>query len=556
MSNLNPVNYVPTPTNQAPQINQNQRVTSIYRQKKNTSFHLEYPTPYINQQYFPIQPMRSNSKSKTKANITSYKTNSQMSRNNSSSRVQEKTLDHQQSLYKRRSSAKPMSAINLCVIPSSIKPFSNTNKENVDMNTLNRIDSMNAVHSLKNNYLSENLTSNNDMILENMHQDENMFSEAETTDPSEGKCSKQSRLSKKSLNNFFLFHFLAGVDINIHHEADYILTEEKIPVESIIPESNLKDVNMNHNPMSNDEPSHSIFIPQQNNHQQDVFPQNISSNLMNTFNNCYSTIPLHLQELIEDIYTNLLYEENSLNLKNSLLIDYMPHQSDINEQMRAILLDWMVEVHLKFHLKDETLFLAVHLIDRYLCLQAIQRSRLQLLGVACLMIACKQEEILTPHVKDFVYITDKAYSKEEVLDMEKEVLKVLEFNLLFPSSNRFYQLLAQFFKFNKKQFMFGRYLLETCLIGYRMTKYLPSMLAASCAYIVMKFFNFSNYQIVYAPFILGESSNPHSFKVSQLKDCAREIIYLLENLGSSTLTAVKRKFSEREFCQVAAINLN
>lgn len=316
---------------------------------------------------------------------------------------------------------------------------------------------------------------------------------------------------------------------------------------------------MNHNPISNNIATiYPIFIQQQSSYQQNENNPNsgIFSANMNSESFKSTTLPFHIQELIEEIYINLLIEETSLNLNNSLLVDYMTHQSDINEQMRAILLDWMIEVHLKFHLKDETLFLAVYLIDRYLCHQAIQRSRLQLMGVACLMIACKQEEILTPHVKDFVYITDKAYTKLEVLEMEKEVLKVLNFNLLFPSSYRFYQILAQFFKFSKKQFMFGRYLLETCLIGYRMTKYLPSMLAASCAYIVMKFFNFENYQIVYAPFILGESTNPHTSKVSQLKDCAREIIYLLENLGSTNLTAVRRKFSEKEFCFVASINLN
>jgi hypothetical protein len=47
-------------------------------------------------------------------------------------------------------------------------------------------------------------------------------------------------------------------------------------------------------------------------------------------------------------------------------VGYMEKQNDINEKMRAILVDWLIEVHLKFKLLPETLFLTVNIIDRYL----------------------------------------------------------------------------------------------------------------------------------------------------------------------------------------------
>lgn len=87
--------------------------------------------------------------------------------------------------------------------------------------------------------------------------------------------------------------------------------------------------------------------------------------------------------------------------------------------MRSILIDWLVEVHLKFKLVPESLYLTVNLIDRFLGLEKVHRSRLQLVGVTAMLIACKYEEIYPPIVKDFVYITDNAYTKEEILDMEK-----------------------------------------------------------------------------------------------------------------------------------------
>ena len=83
--------------------------------------------------------------------------------------------------------------------------------------------------------------------------------------------------------------------------------------------------------------------------------------------------------------------------------------------MRAILIDWLVEVHLKFKLVPESLYLTVNLIDRYLEKEQVNRQHLQLIGVTAMLIGCKYEEIYPPVVKDFVYITDNAYSKAEVL---------------------------------------------------------------------------------------------------------------------------------------------
>lgn len=94
---------------------------------------------------------------------------------------------------------------------------------------------------------------------------------------------------------------------------------------------------------------------------------------------------------------------------------YMERQEDINEKMRAILIDWLIEVHLKFKLVPESLFLTVNLIDRYLEKETVNRQKLQLVGVTAMLIACKYEEIYPPIVKDFVYITDNAYTKEEIL---------------------------------------------------------------------------------------------------------------------------------------------
>ena len=67
----------------------------------------------------------------------------------------------------------------------------------------------------------------------------------------------------------------------------------------------------------------------------------------------------------------------------------MERQTDVNCKMRAILIDWLVEVHLKFKLMVETLYLTVNLIDRFLEKEAITRNKLQLVGVTAMSIASK-----------------------------------------------------------------------------------------------------------------------------------------------------------------------
>lgn len=80
-------------------------------------------------------------------------------------------------------------------------------------------------------------------------------------------------------------------------------------------------------------------------------------------------------------------------------------QTEITDQMRAVLIDWIIDVHQKFELRENTLHITVNLIDRYLSRCTVHRRHLQLIGVSSMLIACKYEEIQPPKVSDFEYIT-------------------------------------------------------------------------------------------------------------------------------------------------------
>ena len=289
-----------------------------------------------------------------------------------------------------------------------------------------------------------------------------------------------------------------------------------------------------------------LFYPDKNNNNCNLQKQNESVNNKKIFDFEFESNNEYISfagEYLNEIYTNLLLDEKEIKIKPNM--EYMNDQKDINVQMRAILIDWLIEVHYRFKLKNETLFQTVWIIDTYLSYRHITRAKLQLLGIASLLISCKSQEIYYPQTKEFINITDGAYVKNELIEMENNVLKVLNFNIVSPTSNDFYNIISKAFNFDKIQFYLGKYFLESSLVDYQMLKYSPSVIAVSCAYIVMKFFGINNYKILYSNDVIREES-PQKI----IKDAAREICFLVKNLSQSSLKAVKEKYSLSQFLNV------
>uniref|UniRef100_A0A663F162 Cyclin B1 n=1 Tax=Aquila chrysaetos chrysaetos TaxID=223781 RepID=A0A663F162_AQUCH len=104
----------------------------------------------------------------------------------------------------------------------------------------------------------------------------------------------------------------------------------------------------------------------------------------------------------------------------------------INGNMRAVLMDWLVQVQLKFRLQQETLYLAVAVTDRFLQDNLVSKKMLQLVGTTAMFIASKYEEMFPPHIGDFAYITDHSYTKLQIYQMEMKILQALDFGVSFP----------------------------------------------------------------------------------------------------------------------------
>ncbi|XP_026449193.1 cyclin-B2-2-like [Papaver somniferum] len=158
--------------------------------------------------------------------------------------------------------------------------------------------------------------------------------------------------------------------------------------------------------------------------------------------------------------------------------NYMVKQSDINEKMRVILVDWLIEVHYKFELMDETLFLMVNIIDIFLSHQTVERKKLQLVGITAMLLACKYEEVSVPVVDDLILIYDKGYTRNQVLAM-KSIVNTLQFNISVPTSYVFMKRFLKTAQYDKKLELLSFFLIELSLVDHDMLRLPPSLLAAA-----------------------------------------------------------------------------
>ena len=146
--------------------------------------------------------------------------------------------------------------------------------------------------------------------------------------------------------------------------------------------------------------------------------------------------PQMVSELATEIYQNMRKEEVSTKVDADYL-SKVQVQSEVKDTSRAFLIEWIIDVHRKFRLLPETLYVTVYIIDRFLSLQQIKKNQLHILGVTSLLISTKYEEIYPPELKDLLTVSENKFTKAEVLKMEQNILLTLQFDLTSPSAYRF-----------------------------------------------------------------------------------------------------------------------
>ncbi|KAH0698041.1 hypothetical protein KY290_015855 [Solanum tuberosum] len=253
--------------------------------------------------------------------------------------------------------------------------------------------------------------------------------------------------------------------------------------------------------------------------------------------------PLAGVEYVGDLYAYY----RKMEVYSCVSPNYMEQQSEINDNMRGVLIDWIIEVHDKFELKEETLFLTVNLLDRFLEKQVVAKNKLQLVGLVAFLIAGKYEEILPPLVHELEIISYETYTKKDVLEMEKLMLSTLQYSMSFPTPYVFMRRFLKAAQADKKLEELSFFLIELCLVEYEMLKHPPSFMAAAAIYTAQC--------TLYGIKEWSRTCEWHTgYSEDSLMECAKLIVsYHEKEKTGGLLIGVHNKYNTSKFGYVAKV---
>lgn len=255
--------------------------------------------------------------------------------------------------------------------------------------------------------------------------------------------------------------------------------------------------------------------------------------------------PQAIAEYAQEVFQSMIEKEPLYQIDNEYLKKV---QTEVKDTSRGFLVEWIIDVHRKFRLMSETLYVTVSIIDRYLSKVSIKKSQLHLLGVTALLIATKYEEIYPPELKDLLSISENKFTKEEVLALEQEVLSTLEFDFFAPSSFRF---LERYRKISNTAaddqiFYFAQYLSEIALLDAFLLKHKQSHIAAAS-------FVLSARSIKKINAWNAEMEKSTGIKAEDIKLAVEDLKQFALEVNPKFLSTLKYKFQKDQYLNVAQI---
>lgn len=256
--------------------------------------------------------------------------------------------------------------------------------------------------------------------------------------------------------------------------------------------------------------------------------------------------PMLVSEYVNDIYEYL----NSLEETFAIRENFLESHTQINHKMRTILIDWINEVQYQYKLEIDTYHMTVSIIDRYLQLVVdTPKKELQLVGVTAMFIASKYEELFPPDIDDFVYITDDTYKKKQILDMEKQIVKVLDFHLGKPLPTHFLRRYSKAAKAADKNHLAAKYLIEMASIDYSTAHYKPSEIAAAALYISLSLFPLANST---EPTVWTKTLEHYThYTVQHLTPIVQRLAKVVKNAPKMKVHAVHHKYQSSKFERIS-----
>lgn len=248
----------------------------------------------------------------------------------------------------------------------------------------------------------------------------------------------------------------------------------------------------------------------------------------------------HAPEYAKEIFDYLKSREDSF-----VLHDFMAGQTNLNTNMRAILVDWLVEVQENFELNHETLYLAVKITDHYVAVSQTKREALQLIGSTAMLIASKFEERAPPCLDDFLYICDDAYKRSQLIAMEICILQALKFDINIPVPYRFLRRYAKCVNAGMDTLTLARFICELSLMEMQFVPVRASLLASACLLFALVTKDLGGW----TPSLQFHSG----YNLEDLAPVVRNLHQMLSSPPDSKLAIIRSKYAHKVFFEVALI---
>ncbi|PKU31173.1 hypothetical protein llap_18522 [Limosa lapponica baueri] len=224
-------------------------------------------------------------------------------------------------------------------------------------------------------------------------------------------------------------------------------------------------------------------------------------------------------------------------------------QKGMNETMRYILIDWLVEVATMKDFSSLCLHMTVGCVDRYLKLRPVPRARLQLLGIACMVICTRfiSKEILT--IREAVWLTDNTYKYEDLVRMMGEIISALEGKIRIPTIVDYKEVLSNVVSLERRTLHLYSFICELSLLNTSLCVYSPAQLAAAALLLAR---------------ILHKQAHPWTSQLSEctgfsLEDLLPCVLSLHQkcfhddvpkDYRQVSLTAVKQRFEDERYEEI------
>ncbi|KAF4026906.1 hypothetical protein G4228_019046 [Cervus hanglu yarkandensis] len=186
-------------------------------------------------------------------------------------------------------------------------------------------------------------------------------------------------------------------------------------------------------------------------------------------------------EYVKDIYAYLRQLEEEQAVKPKYLMG-----REVTGNMRAILIDWLVQVQTKFRLLQETMYMTVSITDRFMQDNCMPKKMLQLVVVTAMFVASKYEEMYPPEIGDFAFVTDNTYTKFQIRQMEMKILRALNFSLGRPLPLHFLRRASKIGEVDVELHTLAKYLMDLTMLDYDMVHFPPSQIAAGAFCLALK----------------------------------------------------------------------